>query len=395
MKKTALLSAACAMMTLSAFAQDGFTITGKFPGLKAGSKVELVNTDGREQKNWYKIDGTVERDGEFVIKGSVEMPMLCEVRISPLDGSAVDGVNDRLFPLMVENIAIETSAAHIDSVPPSFYFGTSGLYQLKNVTVKGGEAQKEYEQYQAAMFPYDIAARQAHYNLYIDENRDKRDEGKARLKEAYDAANKAQAEADENFISGHPAYHICMLRLGQKLSSPFQYTNDELDAIWAKVSGNNSPARVAKVKAAIDKARKFVRGQQYADFSALDPEGKEGRFSDQLGKDRYTMVDFWASWCGPCRMAIPHVRELHEKYGDRLGIVAVSVDEDTEAWKLAMEQEKMTWPQMRVAKENFKDVTSAYNFSGIPFIVLIDPQGRIAFAGHDPVKASEILSKVL
>ena len=321
--------------------------------------------------------------------------MLCEVRISPLDGSAVDGVNDRLFPLMVENIAIETSAAHIDSVPPSFYFGTSGLYQLKNVTVKGGEAQKEYEQYQAAMFPYDIAARQAHYNLYIDENRDKSDEGKARLKEAYDAANKAQAEADENFISGHPAYHICMLRWGQKLSSPFQYTNDELDAIWAKVSGNNSPARVAKVKAAIDKARKFVRGQQYADFSALDPEGKEGRFSDQLGKDRYTMVDFWASWCGPCRMAIPHVRELHEKYGDRLGIVAVSVDEDTEAWKLAMEQEKMTWPQMRVAKENFKDVTSAYNFSGIPFIVLIDPQGRIAFAGHDPVKASEILSKVL
>lgn len=89
------------------------------------------------------------------------------------------------------------------------------------------------------------------------------------------------------------------------------------------------------------------------------------------------------------------MRELHEKYGDRLGIVAVSVDEDTEAWKLAMEQEKMTWPQMRVAKENFKDVTSAYNFSGIPFIVLIDPQGRIAFAGHDPVKASEILSKVL
>lgn len=395
MTKTVLLTLGCAMTALSAFAQDGFTITGKFPGLKAGSKVELVNTDGREQKNWYKIDGAVERDGEFVIKGSVEMPMLCEVRISPFDGSAVDGVNDRLFPLMVENIAIETSAAHIDSVPPSFYFGTSGLYQLKNVTVKGGKAQKEYEQYQAAMFPYDIAARQAHYNRYIDENRDKSDEGNARLKEAYDAANKAQAEADENFINEHPAYHISMLRWGQRLSKPFLYTNDELDAIWAKVSGNNSPVRVARVKAAIDNARKFVRGQQYTDFPALDPEGKACRFSDQLGNGRYTMVDFWASWCGPCRMAIPHVRELHEKYGDRLGIVAVSVDEDPEAWRQAMEQEKMTWPQMRVAKENIKDVTKAYNFSGIPFIVLIDPQGRIAFAGHDPVKVSDILSKTL
>ena len=393
MKKTALLSAACAMMTLSAFAQDGFTITGKFPGLKAGSKVELVNIDGRQFDAWNRIEGTVS-DGAFVIKGTVDKPTFCEVRISPLAEGEAEGVKDKLFPLMVENVAIETSAAHIDSVPPSFYFGTSGLHQLKNVTVKGGEAQKEYEQYQAAMFPYEEASKQAHYNLYWDKS-DKSKEAKARLKEVYEAAGKAQDEAEYAFINEHPTYHISMLKWGQRLSEPFLYTNDELDAIWAKVSGNNSPARVAKVKAAIDKARKFVRGQQYADFPALDPEGKEGRFSDRLGKDRYTMVDFWASWCGPCRMAIPHVRELHEKYGDRLGIVAVSVDEDLEAWKLAMEQEKMTWPQMRVAKENFKDVTSAYNFSGIPFIVLIDPQGRIAFAGHDPVKVSEILSKVL
>lgn len=393
MKKTVLLIMGLAMTAVSAYAQDGFTITGSFPGLKAGSKVELVNADGRARDSWHKIDGTV-TDGQFVIKGTVDKPTFCEIRISPLSEGEPEGIKDKLFPLMVENIAIETSAAHIDSVPPSFYVGTSGLHQLGNVTVKGGEAQKEYEQYRAAMLPYEEAAKQAHYNLYWDKS-DKSKEAKARLKKAYEDAGKAQYEAEYAFINEHPAYHISMLKWGQRLSEPFLYTNDELDAIWTKVSGNNSPVRVASVKAAIDKARKFVRGQQYTDFPALDPEGKACRFSDQLGNGRYTMVDFWASWCGPCRMAIPHVRELHEKYGDRLGIVAVSVDEDPEAWRQAMEQEKMTWPQMRVAKENFKDVTKAYNFSSIPFIMLIDPQGRIAFAGHDPVKVSDILSKTL
>ncbi len=377
-----------------AMAQDSFTITGKMPGLKAGSSVELVNSDSRGKDAWHKIEGTV-TDGAFVINGSVEMPTLCEIRISPAATEDVDGVKDKLFPLMVENTAIEVSAAHVDSVPPSFYFGPSGLYMLKNVTIKGGEAQREYAEYQAAILPYEAGAKKAHANLYWDENRDKSKEGQKKLKEAYNAAELALAQAEDAFINEHPAYHISALKWRQKLGEPFLFTNDELDALWAKLSQNNSPARVAQLKVSVDKARKFVKGQPYTDFPALDPEGKEHNFSDMVQKGRYTMVDFWASWCGPCRMAIPHVRELHEKYGDKLGVIAMSVDEDPEAWKVAMEQEKMDWTQLRVAKENFKAVTTAYNFSGIPFMVLIDGDGNIVFAGHDPVKVSQILEKNL
>ena len=146
---------------------------------------------------------------------------------------------------------------------------------------------------------------------------------------------------------------------------------------------------------AVENARKFMRGQQFADFVAVDPEGTSHNFSAHAGKGKYTMVDFWASWCGPCRAAIPHVRELHEKYGDKLNIIAASVDEDDAAWRKAMDQEKMAWTQLRVPKENFKDVTAAYHFSGIPFMVLVDGDGKIVFAGHDPVKVSDILSKAL
>ena len=301
----------------------------------------------------------------------------------------------KAFPLMVENVQMETSAAHIDSVPPGFYAGPVGLYQLRNVTVKGGDAQREYEEYSTYMFPYEVAAKQAHYNLYWDDKADKSKEGKKKLREAYDAADLALSNAESAFINEHPAYHISALRWANRLTEPFLFTGEELDTLWGKLSQNNSPVRVAQLKGIVDKARKYVRGQEYSDFPALTPEGKESRLSDAVGKGRYTMVDFWASWCGPCRMAIPHVRELHEKYGDKLGVIAVSVDEDSDAWAKAMEQEKMDWTQLRVAKENFKDVTKAYNFSGIPFMVLIDAEGHIVFAGHDPVKVSDILSKAL
>lgn len=375
-----------------AMAQEGFTITGSFPGLKAGSKVELVNKDSHGKDAWQRVEGSV-TDGEFVIKGNVDMPTLCDVRITPVTSG--DDVMDKSFPLMVENTTIVTSAAHIDSVPPGFYVGPSGLYQLKNVTVKGGEAQREFAEYQAAMFDAEVAAKQAHADLYWNKKKDMTKEEKQQLKEAYNAAEVALGKAEEAFINEHPAYHISALKWQQMIGEPFLFTNDELDALWAKLSRNNSPVRVAKLKAVVDKARKFVKGQPYTDFPALDPEGKEHKFSDMVQKGRYTMVDFWASWCGPCRMAIPHVRELHEKYGDKLGVIAMSVDESPEAWAKAMEQEKMDWTQLRVAPENFKAVTTAYNFSGIPFMVLIDGDGDIVFAGHDPVKVSDILSKNL
>lgn len=375
----------------SLMAQDTFTITGKIPGLKAGHRVQLVNKDTKPGNDWKAIQGTV-ADGQFTITGSVAKPTYCEVR---LDNPADDGVKGNAFEIMVENMPMEVSVAHLDSIPLSFFVGPSGLYQKKNVTVKGGDAQRELEEYSAAIFSCEVAANQAHFNAYWDENRDKSPENQAKLKAAYNEAEKALGNAKDAFMYEHPSYHISGMLWEQALGNPFIYDSAELDDIQAKVSANNSPVRRASLLKAVENARKFMRGQQFADFVAVDPEGTSHNFAEQAGKGKYTMVDFWASWCGPCRAAIPHVRELHEKYGDKLNIIAASVDEDDAAWRKAMDQEKMAWTQLRVPKDNFKDVTTAYHFSGIPFMVLIDGDGKIVFAGHDPVKVSEILSKAL
>ena len=68
----------------------------------------------------------------------------------------------------------------------------------------------------------------------------------------------------------------------------------------------------------------------------LIPEGVEHRLSEFTVGDKYVMVDFWASWCGPCRAAIPHVRELYNKYSDRVNFIAVSLDKEEDAWRKAM-----------------------------------------------------------
>lgn len=386
MKRIISFSAACLLAAMTAGAQESFTITGKVPGITPGYKVQLVNYDVRSDDSWYTIDGEA-TDGGFIITGSVDMPTLCEIR---LDSRKEDSMG-HVVEVMVENMPIEVTAAHVDSIMPSFFVGPAGLYQRRNVTVKAGDAQREYERYAEAMLPYEAAAKQAHYDLYWGEDR-KAPANKAKYEKAYQNAGVALDSARTKFMNDYPAYHISAMLWQRALGDPYVYTGEELDNIWSKISANNSLVRRDAVAKVIEGTRKHVRGQKYTDLSAVDPEGVEHKISEYVGDGHYTMVDFWASWCGPCRASIPHVRELHEKYGDRLAVCAVSVDEEDGAWRTAMDQEKMDWTQLRLPREGFREVARAYSFNSIPFMVIIDPEGNIVFAGHDPAKVSAILS---
>lgn len=99
--------------------------------------------------------------------------------------------------------------------------------------------------------------------------------------------------------------------------------------------------------------------------------------------------------CGPCRAAIPHVKELYNKYKDKLNVLSVSLDSDEKPWRKAMEKEQMEWKQLWADKERVNGVKDHYQIKGIPFLLVIDPSGKIAFAGHGPDELSDFLSKNL
>lgn len=369
-------------------AAGGFTLTGNVPGIKSGTKIELVS---REHGRFGTLAETLSADGSFTLTGEVPSPTLSELRILQPDSDAMD----QAITLMVENVPMTVSAAHIDSIPPSFYFGSKELKREKNVTVTGGRAQQEYAEYKAAMLPAEIAARDAHYNLYHDEGRDKSDEGQKILKEAYAEAGLAEDEARLAFLTSHPTYSISGALLLNYLSTPFTYTAAELDSLAEAVKGMTDEARLAKVNDAISKSRDHLREAPYTDFAALDTLGAERQLSEWAGRDKYVMVDFWASWCGPCRAAIPHVRELYKKYGDKVEFIAVSLDSSEAPWRKAMDHEKMEWTQLWADKSHSEGVVKPYQISGIPFILLLDPQGRIVHAGHNPDAVTAILEKTL
>lgn len=115
-------------------------------------------------------------------------------------------------------------------------------------------------------------------------------------------------------------------------------------------------------------------GKKFKDFEA-EYEGKVTKLSDYVGKGKYVLVDFWASWCGPCRAEIPNLIKVYNKYkGDKFEVLGVATWDKPEDTKKAIEQMGIPYPQMLNAQKAGSD---AYGISGIPQIILFGPDGKI------------------
>ena len=119
-----------------------------------------------------------------------------------------------------------------------------------------------------------------------------------------------------------------------------------------------------------------LTGQPAPNLTMQDVNGKPVSISDFKG--RYVLVDFWASWCGPCRQENPNVVMAYNKYkGKNFTILGVSLDDDKQAWKDAIAKDGLAWNHMSDLKQWESEAVKAYGFDGIPFNVLIDPKGNI------------------
>ena len=112
------------------------------------------------------------------------------------------------------------------------------------------------------------------------------------------------------------------------------------------------------------------------EISLADPNGKIISLSSLRGK--YVLVDFWASWCGPCRGENPNVVAAYEKYKNKnFTVLGISLDEDKASWLEAIKEDKLNWQHISDLKKWESIVVGAYQIEGIPFNVLIDPTGKI------------------
>ncbi len=119
-------------------------------------------------------------------------------------------------------------------------------------------------------------------------------------------------------------------------------------------------------------------GQQFTDLEMADPEGKMHKVSELVGEGKWVLVDFWASWCGPCRAEMPNVLEAYNKYHAKgFEVVGVSFDNKKGAWVRAIDQMKLPWLQLSDLKGWECAAAPIYKIDAIPDNILIDPQGKI------------------
>ena len=120
-----------------------------------------------------------------------------------------------------------------------------------------------------------------------------------------------------------------------------------------------------------EERKRFAVGAEIRDFEAKTLDGESVRLADVRANSKFVLVEFWASWCGPCRVEIPHMKEAYAQYRDKgFEIVSFTIDNVREAWEVASEEEQLPWPNLGMGEE--ADAPLAYNVTGVPKNYLVD-----------------------
>jgi thiol-disulfide isomerase/thioredoxin len=139
---------------------------------------------------------------------------------------------------------------------------------------------------------------------------------------------------------------------------------------------------IKQIEASIRRAAKTAEGATIPNFTQQTPEGDDLSIMTEVAKNKITIIDFWASWCGPCIQEMPSMLSLYESNKDRgLGIVGVSLDRDKDAWVGAIKKLKLPWPQMSDLKFWDNEVAKTFNINSIPHTIVVDQKGKILRRG--------------
>jgi peroxiredoxin len=364
MKNTVFLIAlSFIIFSCSKVAKGEYLISGDAKGIVDGKMVILKTQN--ENGIIFNLDTVKVKDGKFEIKGKVKEPSMFALFVSGIQ---------QPVPFILETGEISVKIDK-DSIWKSKVSGTYSNDAFQTFNENLNVFQKKLLDYQNNNVQKLIAAQQKKDKLEIEN-----------LNKGYSSIQKNMDEYMTKYPDENPRSFISLLLLERTFSSP----TFNLDKVKKTFNNFDESLKITKPGILIAKKLKVIEDnkkkikstntvellKKAPDFTAKDPNGKIISLKQSLGK--VTIIDFWASWCGPCRKENPNVVALYNEFHSKgLNIIGVSLDNELNEWKNAIQKDKITWTQVSNLKKWSDPVAKLYEVEQIPSTFILDSNGTI------------------
>ncbi len=361
MKKILLvLSVVAVLFSCNKAGENEYIVTGTIKGIAEGKTVTLEVQD--ETGQLKPVDTVKVEKGKFVLKGSAKEP--------EMNFMQVEGVQGKV-PFILENGDIEV-VINKDSIENSKVTGTYNNEELSSYKAKGMAIQKKMIKFQQDNMAKMNDAQQKKDSVVINV-----------LRKEYNKFQEEFMKQSDDYLKTHNKAFISVLIIEGMFNqmapdvAKIKKLYGGLDkSLKDTKHGKNIKSKLDKMNTPVAAAAGVEVGTMAPEFSAPNPDGKVITLKESLGK--ITIIDFWASWCQPCRQENPNMVAIYKAFHAKgLNMVSVSLDDEAAKWKAAIAKDQLTWTQVSNLKEMDDPIAKAYSIKLIPSTFIVDATGKV------------------